>query len=92
MAAPADTAAIYEKLRSAVLSGEAATTPGLGILHRQGVAAWIRTLGQEPHAEATSRHCEPVRCANPDPSPPASDVTRLIAGIIVSLALEHIHA
>jgi hypothetical protein len=66
--------------------------PGLGILRRQGVAAWMRALRPETHAEAASRHCEGRRCADPDPSPPASDVTRLIAGIIVSLALEPIHA
>jgi hypothetical protein len=88
--APADAAVAYEKLRAAILSAEAATSSGLGILRRQGLAAWMRALGQEPHAE--------VACHAPDLpfsanlSSPASDVTRLIAGIIVSLALEPLHA
>jgi hypothetical protein len=52
----------------------------------------MRALRPDAHPEAASQSCESTRCANPDPSPPASDVTRLIAGIIVSLALEPIHA
>ena len=52
----------------------------------------MRALRPDAHPEAAFHHCESTRCASPDPSPPASDVTRLIAGIIVSLALEPIHA
>ena len=49
----------------------------------------MRAQGQEPHAEVACR--EPPPSAKPDLSPPASDVTRLIAGIIVSLAMEPMH-
>ena len=73
-----------------MLSAEATTGPGLGILRRQGLAAWMRALGHDPHAEAACRAPQPPPFAKPDPS--ASDVTRLIAGIIVSLAMEPIHA
>lgn len=83
---------IYEKLRTAVLAGEAATSPGLGILRRRGLAAWMRVQGQESHAKVACRDPEPPPSAKPDLSPPASDVTRLIAGIIVSLAMEPMHA
>ncbi|UFW88421.1 hypothetical protein BjapCC829_50105 (plasmid) [Bradyrhizobium barranii] len=77
---------VYEKLRGAVLSGEVTTSSGLGILRRQGLAAWMGALGHEPFAAVACR--EPA----PDLSPPASDVTRLIAGILVSLAMEPMHA
>jgi hypothetical protein len=90
--APADAAVAYEKLRAAILSAEAATSPGLGILRRQGLAAWMRAPGQEPHAEVACHAPDLPFFAKPDLSSPASDVTRLIAGIIVSLALEPLHA
>lgn len=90
--APTDTAAIYEKLRAAVLSAEATTRPGLGILRRQGLAAWMRALGQEPDAEAACRAPQPPPSGKSNLSPSVSDVTRLIAGIIVCLAMEPMHA
>jgi hypothetical protein len=52
----------------------------------------MRAQGQEPQAEVACRDPEPPPSAKPDLSPPASDVTRLIAGIIVSLAMEPMHA
>lgn len=79
-------------MRAAVLSAEATTSPGLGILRRQGLAAWMRVLAQDPHAEVACRTPEPSASAKPDLSPPANDITRLIAGILVSLALEPTHA
>src|SRR5271165_5817182 len=92
IAAPADTAATYEKVRAAVLSAEATTSSGLGILRRQGLAAWMRALRQEPHADAACLDPQPPPSAEPDLSPSASDVTRLIAGILISLAMEPLHA
>jgi hypothetical protein len=90
MSAPAAT--VYEKLRTAVLSGQPTATPGLGILRRQGLAAWMRALGHEPHVVDGGLDPKPTRCTKPDPSPPPSDVARLIAGILVSLAMEPMHA
>jgi hypothetical protein len=91
--ASAQAAAVYEELRTAILSGKPAATTGLGILRRQGLAAWMRALGHEPHAEATCHHApEPSSSAKPDLSPPAQEVTRLIAGILISLAMESMHA
>jgi hypothetical protein len=52
----------------------------------------MRAQGQEPHAEVACRDPEPPLSAKPDLSHPASDVTRLIAGIIVSLAMEPMNA
>jgi hypothetical protein len=34
----------------------------------------------------------PAPVATPDPSPAANDITRLIAGILVAIAMEPIHA
>lgn len=92
MLAPTNTADLYEKLRAAVLSAEPTANPGLGILRRWGLAAWMRALGQQPHAEMACGDDRPPPSARRDPSPPASDITRLIAGIIVALAMEPIHA
>jgi hypothetical protein len=89
---PADVAVIYEKLRAAVLSADLTASPGLGILRRQGLAAWIRALGQKPHAETACCDHQPRPSAGPDPSPRASDITRLIASIIVAIAMEPVHA
>ena len=82
----------YEKLRAAVLRAELTACPGLGILRRQGVAAWIRALGQESHAEAACLNHRGTPSAPDDPSPAASDLARLIAGIIIAIAMEPIHA
>ena len=87
-----DAGDAYEKLRTAVLRAEPAACPGLGILRRRGLAAWLRALGQEPHAEAACRDHPPAPSAAYDSSPAASDITRLIAGIIVALAMESVHA
>jgi len=83
---------MYEKLRTAVLGAEPAACPGLGILRRQGLAAWIRAVGREPHAEAHCRNHRPRPPTMHDSSPTANDLTRLIAGIIVALATEPAHA
>jgi hypothetical protein len=65
------------------------TCSGLGIIRRRGLAAWIRECGSEPQVEA-------VRTAAPattrDLLPAASDLARLLAGIIVALATEPAHA
>jgi hypothetical protein len=92
MVAAANTADIYEKLRAAVLSAEPTASPGLGILRRRGLAAWIQALGQESYPETACGDHQSPPSAKLDPSPPASDITRLIAGIIVALAMEPIHA
>jgi hypothetical protein len=51
----------------------------------------MRAVGQELPAEVAPREPEPSSCAI-DLSPPASNVSRLIAGILVTLAMEPVHA
>jgi hypothetical protein len=80
----------YEKLRAAAMGTDLTACPGLGVLRRQGLAAWIQTLG--PDSEATRCDHRPAGTA-PQASPlVTSDVTRLIAGILVAIALEGVHA
>jgi hypothetical protein len=74
------------------LRAEFTACPGLGILLRRGLAAWVRALGQEPHTEAVCLDYRLVPSAPHDPSPAMSDITRLIAGIIVAIAMEPVHA
>jgi len=52
----------------------------------------MRALGQEPHSAAACRDHRLAPSAPPDPSPATSDLTRLIAGILVTIAMEPVHA
>ena len=91
----------YESLRTSALGAEAPRFPGLGILHRQGLAAWIRALEQAPHsggdtADDGAAREDGDRVVAPSPADDlpheSSELTRLIAGIIVSIGMEHSHA
>jgi hypothetical protein len=90
MIVPPDACDRYEKLRAAVLRTEPAACPGLAILRHQGLAAWLRALGREPRAEATC--CDYRSAPAHGPSPATNDITRLIAGILVAIAMEPLHA
>jgi hypothetical protein len=72
------------------LRAELTACPGLGILHRRGLAAWIRAFAQEPHAEAAC--CDHRLAPSRNPSPATDNITRLIAGILVAIAMEPVHA
>jgi hypothetical protein len=92
-AAAPDAVDEYEKLRAAVLCAEPTPCPGLGIIHRQGLAAWIRVLGRPPHADGVDDHhstlvSSPI-CHQPSG---ASELARVIASILVSIAVEPAHA
>jgi len=90
--APSDTTERYETLRAAVLRGGGAACPGLGILHRRGVAEWIRALGQQPPIEAACSGYRLTPSTPHDPAPATSDITRLVVGILVAIAMEPVHA
>jgi hypothetical protein len=74
-----------------VLRAELTACPGLGILRRRGLAAWLRALGQELDAEVVCHDHQLAPSAPHDPSPATSAITRLIAGIIVAIAMEPVH-
>jgi hypothetical protein len=81
----------YESLRAAALCAGPIASPGLGILRRQGMAAWMRTLEHPPHSDG-DRH--PMIAPSPASDLPqqSSELSRLIASIIVSVGTEHAHA
>jgi len=81
----------YEMLRAAALCAEPAACPGLGILHRQGLAAWMRALEHQPHADG-DRHPMLAPSSACDHPQGTSELTRLIASIIVSIGTERAHA
>lgn len=90
--AAADAVGAYEKLRAAVLNAAPSTCSGLGIVRHRGLAAWIREGGSESQVEAvrTNHHAAPATTRELPPA--ASDLARLLAGIIVALATEPAHA
>jgi hypothetical protein len=75
-----------------VLNAEPSTCSGLSIIRRQGLAAWIRECGPEPQIEAVRSDHQAAPPTTRDLSPAANDLTRLLAGIIVALAMEPAHA
>jgi hypothetical protein len=75
-----------------MLGADPAACPGLAILRRRGLAAWIGALGPEPRAETQCRTHRSTPATTHDPSPAANDLTRLIAGILVTLVTELAHA
>ena len=90
--AAADAVGAYEKLRAAVLNAEPSSCSGLGIIRHRGLAAWIRECGSEPQVEAVRTNYHAAPTTTRDLPPAASDLTRLLAGIIVALATEPTHA
>jgi len=89
-----DVVDTYEKLRAAALCVEPIPGPGLGIIHRQGLAAWIRALGQQPRTDAGCGDRPAVHGSSPahEQSLGTSELTRLIANVIVSIGMEHADA
>ena len=85
----ADAVSAYEKLRAVVLNAEPSAGPGLCVIRRRGLAAWIRECGSESQVEAVRTNAPATTRDRP---PAASDLTRLLAGIIVALAMEPAHA
>jgi hypothetical protein len=90
-AAASNAADAYESLRAAALCAEPPASPGLGILRRQGLAAWMRALDHPPPSDG-DRHPTIVRSPASDVPQESSELTRLIASIIVSVGTEHAHA
>ena len=94
MIAAAATSAIdaYERLRAAVLSAEPVPGADLGTVRRRGLASWLRVLILQPPAEPARARLELTPNAIADPEPAASELTRIIAGIVIALVAEPAHA
>jgi hypothetical protein len=90
-AAAPKAADAYESLRATALCGEPAACPGLGILRRQGMAAWMRALAH-PHYPDGACHPPIVSSSVSDIPPESNELTRLIANIVVAVQTERAHA
>jgi hypothetical protein len=77
----------YEKLRAAVLGAEPVCAPDLGIIRRHGLAVWLKQSPVMPVAQLCAR----TQGAIVDPAPATRELSRLIAGIVVALAVEPAH-
>ena len=85
--AAAQMTTAYEALRAAALSGRSNGQIGLAILIHRGLAAWLRAIKQDapPAMPAPAVHS-----AAPATSP--TELTRVLAGIIVALTTGDAHA
>ena len=64
----------------------------LGTVRRRGLAAWLRGLVVPPTVEPARSKPEPSLNTTIDPAPAAGELTRIIAGIVIALVAEPIHA
>jgi hypothetical protein len=81
----------YEALRAAVLRAEPGAGPDLGTLRREGLAAWLKGLIPAPGGSASIPAAIPRLPSLRDPAPTPSELTRLIASIVLALAAEPAH-
>jgi hypothetical protein len=83
--------AVYETLRAAVLSGHSNGKYGLAILVHRGLAAWLGDLTRQappspPAVAPTASVC------STSPPPTSHELTRVLAGIIVTLTTGEVAA
>ena len=90
--ARSDAVHAYERLRTAVLNAEPGVDSDLYIIRRRGLAAWIRQCGAESRPEVIHSDHRSAFSATHDLSPATRDLTRLLAGIVVALTTEPVHA
>lgn len=85
------TAKDYEKLRTAVLDAEPARGSELSMICNHGMATWLRAPTPEPSSELPCAGQDRIPVGRGDPALSSSELTRLIAGIVVALAAEPAH-
>lgn len=90
-AASANAIDTYELLRTAVLRADPDAGPNLGVLRREGLTAWSRSLIEVPAIGAPisgpARQLPAWHAAAPAPG----ELTRLIAGIVLAIIAEPAH-
>ena len=79
--------AVYETLRAAVLSGHSNGQCGLAVLIHRGLAAWLGELTRQTPSPAPA-----VAPTAISPAPASSELTRVLAGIIVTLTTGEVAA
>jgi len=86
------TANDYETLRAAVLGTEPVRGPALIILRHNGLTSWLKAPIPEPTAPTLCAAQARSSAANGDPVVATTELTRLVASIVVALAAEPAHA
>ena len=66
--------------------------PDLGTVRRRGLAAWLKGPILQPPAEPARAKPETTSNTIADPVPAASELSRVIAGILIALVAEPAHA
>ena len=75
-----------------MLSAEPLPGPDLGTVRRRGLTTWLKGLILQPPAEPARAGPEPMPNTIADPAPATSELTRIIAGIVIALIAEPAHA
>jgi hypothetical protein len=86
-----DAVDTYELLRAAVLRADPDAGPHLGVLRREGLSAWSRSLIEVLAASTpiSGPALQPPTRHTPAPAP--SELTRLIAGLVLAIIAEPAH-
>ena len=92
MAAATSTIDAYERLRGAALTAQPLPGPDLGTVRRRGLASWLKGLILQPPAEPARARPELMPNTIVNSAPAASELTRVIAGIVIALVAEPAHA
>jgi hypothetical protein len=91
MTTPTRTAGDYEKLRAAVLGAEPVRGPDLGTVRHRGLAIWLKQPPLVPVAQQFCARQDQMPGAIVDPASATTELSRLIAGIVVALAVGPVH-
>lgn len=90
-APPVNAVDAYERLRAAVLHADPDIGPNLGVLRREGLTAWSRSLIEARDIglplPGPARQLPAWSAAAQAPS----ELTRLIAGIVLAITAEPAH-
>jgi hypothetical protein len=78
----------YERLRDAALGAQPLPCAGLATLRRQGMAAWVQAA-RPAHGLPQGY---PARLPPTSGGPAASELTLILASLVVTLATEPAHA
>jgi len=88
---PTDTINAYERVRAAVLCAVPERAPNLGTLRREGLAAWVKAVSSMPNVGAPFPSAARRTPVSRNPAPASSELTRLIASIVLAITGESAH-
>lgn len=74
-----------------MLGAEPGCAPNLGTLRREGLAAWMKGLSPVPAAGTPIPGAVRRTPVSRNPAPAPSELTRLIAGIVLAITEESAH-